>query len=313
MTNKIIAGLALGVVALLYLAVNLWSEDEVTDGLLPQKASQQEISSEAEKEVAIAEKQDVPSPEDSTPETIEPKVTQDSEPDKEVCQLANQYNDWYPSGNKGYESAAFMDEVKAWAATRGYFETEYSKGGLDVKKRSDYDYYALEDLEEMAGAGDSMANVRLAYRLYLKGDSESMERAQPYCNRAIIDGYTGLVMCKTSYLLMQVYEERAKEGDEADVDKQKQLETDLRAWSDVVSELGDTLGAEISKNMLVDTEHEITQETVKQRSEELKNSILQQRKELGIGDIEYPKTPELLMYVLNNTENIQEEINACFK
>lgn len=317
MTNKIIIGLALCVVGLFYLAINLWSENDTMAE--PQPQPQPQIISQQEENFTSKNNEPVTHEQSATPlvkeKEAEPKekvAPEDSTDEKKVCQLANQYNDWYPSGNS-YESTTFITEVKAWAATRGYFETEYSHGSLDVKKRSDYDYYALEDLEEMAEAGDSMANVRLAYRLYLKGDKESLEKAQPYCNRAIADGYTALIMCKTTNIMYEISDLDQQEKTELNRKNKERLELDYLAWQGAAEQLGDELGAEFSVNIMPEQEFEFDTTSVQQRTSELVDSVQSYRKHLGIEEIQQPPMPKLLAYLLKNPENIQEEINACFE
>jgi outer membrane protein OmpA-like peptidoglycan-associated protein len=319
MTNKIITILAVCVIALAVLAYNLWHQGEDTlpvSETVPEKSAEQAV-----KEVRPVKPENKPplkEIEDSATLVNEEENTADEdeedkpEKDEKLCQLADTYNDWYPK-NGGYESEKFMEDVKSWAFSHGYFETEYSKGSLDIKKQSDYDYYEIDDLEEMAKAGDSMANVRLAYRLYLKGDKENMERAQPYCERAIVDGYTALVMCKTSYLTTKIYEERRKEDQEADAELQRELELEYKAWGNVSGALGDELGSKLTSNMLADEEFEFESETITQRTQAILTDIEQRRQQLGIGEIKHPPVPELLAYVLENEKGSREKLNACFE
>ncbi|GAA0207031.1 hypothetical protein GCM10009123_13140 [Kangiella japonica] len=313
MTNKIIIGLALCVVGLFYLAVSLWSENDTLAEQSPEIISQQKVSlAQKDKETATSELSVTSTVKEKEAEQKENVVQEDVAETKEVCQLANQYNDWYHLGNS-YESTAFIAEVKAWAGTRGYFETEYSRGSLDVKKRSDYDYYALEDLEEMAEAGDSMANVRLAYRLYLKGDKKSLQKAQPYCNRAIADGYTALIMCKTANLVYDISELDQQDKTELNRKNKERLELEFLAWQGVAERLGDELGAELAVSIMPEQEFEFDTASVQQKTTELVDNIQSYRKHLGIEDIQQPPMPKLLAYLLKNPENIQEDINACFE
>ncbi|MBV34939.1 MAG: hypothetical protein CMP47_05700 [Rickettsiales bacterium] len=313
MTNKIIIGLALCVVGLFYLAVSLWSENDTPAELTPEITSEQKVSLiKKDKEPAISELSVTQPVKEKETEPKEKVAQKDAADDKKVCQLANQYNDWYPSGNS-YESTAFIAEVKAWANTRGYFETEYSRGSLDVKKRSDYDYYALEDLEEMAEAGDSMANVRLAYRLYLKGDKDSLQKAQPYCNRAIADGYTALIMCKTANLMHEISDLDQQDKTELNRKNKERLELEFLAWQGVAEHLGDELGAELAVSIMPEQEFEFDSASVQQKTTELVDNIQSYRKHLGIENVQQPPMPKLLAYLLKNPENIQEEINVCFE
>ncbi|GAA4359705.1 hypothetical protein [Kangiella marina] len=319
MTNKIIGLLAAVVIVLALVAYHLWSEDkgvliedvpttpmENTEASQPARATEKTDAS-----VELTDKDEQPTP----PKAVVAKRQNESASDnenKEICQLVDQYDDWYPKGDS-YESEKFMDEVKAWAFSRGYFETEYSKGNLDIKKRSDYDYYEIDDLEEMAKAGDSMANVRLAYRLYIKGDKDNMKRAQPYCDRAIADGYTALVMCKSSYLATRIYEERRKEGEEADRGRLKALELEYLAWEQATDRLGDQLGGKITGNMVNEIENEFDEQLIKQRTDALVDDITKQRQRLGIELRNHPPLPELLAFVIGETGNPLESFKACFE
>ena len=315
MTNKIIGALALCVIALAILAYSLWDQDEPSE---PTKtAEQKETSENVGTEVAQPEIDVAPEEKEPLTTAVEETTPSDSDGESEevnetLCQLAGHYQDWYPKNNS-YESERFLEEVRAWASSRGYFETEYSKGSVDIKKQSDYDYYDIEDLKEMARAGDSMANVRLAYRMYLQRKDGSLEAAQPYCERAIVDGYTALTMCKSTYLVGQINKERRKEEDKIDSDRLRELELEYLAWQGVPEALGDELGAKLNISLLGESEFEFELQAIESRTSGIVSNIEQQRAQLGIGEIEYPPAPELLVYVLENAENVQEDINACFE
>ncbi|WP_046560346.1 hypothetical protein [Kangiella geojedonensis] len=319
MTNKIIAILVAAVIALSIVAYQLWQSDDTT-ALQPVEQRQSEPARTVDvtdnHEEEIHDKQQEPPAEvvieDSMGQVTVKTGDDEQKPDEELCQLIDHYDDWYPKGDS-YESDKFMTEVKTWAFSRGYFETEYSQGSLGIKKQSDYDYYDIDDLEEMAKAGDSMANVRLAYRLYLKGDLESMARAQPYCDRAIADGYTALVMCKSSYITTQIYQEKRKDDDQADPERLKALELEYSAWQKVSGRLGDELGSKLTEHMLPELEHEFDQETIEKNTEALIDNIESQRQQLGISERKYPPIPELLTYVLEKGEDPMTAFKACFE
>jgi len=321
MTNKIIAILVAIVIALSIVAYQLWRADEhrPVQAVVQEhnEPTEQVAVAEGPQEAKRAEQQEQPNDvvvdEDVSQDTIE-VVEDDSKADAKLCQLIDEYDDWYPKGDS-YESDKFMTEVKAWAFSRGYFETEYSQGSLGIKKRSDYDYYEIDDLEEMAKAGDSMANVRLAYRLYLKSDLESMERAQPYCDRAIADGYTAMVMCKSSYVTAQIHQEKHKDGDSdrTDPERLKALELEYSAWQHVSERLGDELGSKLAINMLPDLENEFDQETIEKTTQSLIENIEMQRQQLGINERQHPPIPTLLTYVLEKNGDPMNAFKACFE
>lgn len=316
MTNKIIAVLGACVIALAILAYNLWSDDKAEKASKFEETAKVDGDNSVEPERVLLEQPEIKN--EHKDDKLDASVVEEQNEAAEVsqneklCQLANKYNDWYPKNNT-YESESFMQEVKAWAFARGYFETEYSKGSVDIKKKSDYDYYDIEDLKEMAHAGDSMANVRLAYRMYLNRGEGGLEAAQPYCERAIVDGYTALTMCKSSYLIGLLNEERRKEKDDIDRDKLRQLELEFLGWQGVPEALGDELSSKLDLFLLPEAEFEFEPETIQQKTSGIVGSIKQQRAQLGIAEIEYPPAPDLLLYVLDNAENIQEDINGCFE
>ncbi|WP_223671225.1 hypothetical protein [Kangiella shandongensis] len=314
MTNKIIGILAAAVVVLAVVAYNLWQQQGQTE---PQRAELTQPAVKPEQpalSLEATQPEEVQKDESAAMSTLdaEPQNKNGDEDELKLCQLAHQYDDWYRKGDH-YESDTFMQDVKNWAFARGYFETEYAQGAVGIKKKSDYDYYDMDALENMAQAGDSMANVRLAYRLYLKGDKESMQRAQPYCDRAIADGYTALIICKSSHLVRQIYDERKKEDDKKDQERLRQLELDFQAWRRVAVEFGDQLGEELSSNILGDTEFEFDEETLQAQTQKLIQDVMRQRQMLGLGSMEHPPMPELLVHVLNNEVESEEALNVCFE
>lgn len=314
MTNKIIGILAAAVIVLAVVAYNLWQQQGQTEPPrveLTQPAVQPEQPAPTLEETLPSEKAE----DEKVPVGIvdaEPPKKKDDDAELKLCQLAHQYDDWYRKGDH-YESDKFMQDVKNWAFARGYFETEYAQGAVGIKKKSDYDYYDMDALEDMAQAGDSMANVRLAYRLYLKGDEESMQRAQPYCDRAIADGYTALIICKSSHLVRQIYDERGKEEGEQDQELLRQLELKFQAWRGVAVEFGDQLGNELSTNVLGDTAFEFNEETLQAQTQKLVQNVIRQRQMLGLGPMQHPPMPELLVHVLNNEVESEEALNVCFE
>ena len=321
MTNKIISILGLCVIALAIVAYSLWNKSSpsaVVDTSNAKAMEQESESAEPQKNLAVTvdnpiEKQAMTVEEPAVDTVAESEST--DEQDETLCKLANKYNDWFPKDD-GYMSESFMRDVKEWAFAHGYFETEYSKGSLGIKKQSDYDYYDIEDLEDMAKAGDSMANLRLAYRLYLKGDKDNIERAQPYCDRAIIDGYTALIMCKTAYITNKIYAERRKENgaeNQANKELEKEFELEFRAWSQVSKHLGDELGVRFNMNIFDEKEFELTEAEVSEHAQTIVADIKDKRQQLGIGDIEYPPVPELLTYILDHEDDSRDKLNACFQ
>ncbi|AOE48884.1 hypothetical protein [Kangiella sediminilitoris] len=317
MTNKIIGALAAMVVALSIVAYNLWQEEPVESDAKPMvkvkgNVDSHALESTADKDTSEPQQQVAESSDSATEETLTEAVEKKENKNKVLCELAYEYDDWYQQGDI-YESDNFMRDVKSWAFSRGYFETEYSKGGLEIKKKSDYDYYEIDALEDMAKAGDSMANVRLAYKLYLKGDRKSMERAQPYCDKAIVDGYTALLICKSSNLARQIYDEQRKEEQLRNQELLKELELDFLAWRGVATELDDKLGETLSTSLLADLEYEFTDKNIKQRTQQLIGGIRSRRAELGLGPMKHPPMPKLLEHVLENKVDSEDALNVCFE
>lgn len=309
MNKKIIGILTLCVIGLAIVAFQLWNQQPEPE---PQKAQTPAAKPMEHEPDVLPEKEP-----EKLIENEPPKVTTVAEETKEnssatptFCEKVHQYDDWYPEGDS-YESQKFMDEAKAWAFARGYFETEYSQGSFGIKKKSGYDFSAIEDLEEMAQAGDSMANVRLAYRLYIKGDSDSMAKAQPYCDRAIADGYTALIMCKAAPLISDIYEEQRKES--PNKEKLQKLELKVRAWKQSAAELGDPLVEQLvaaSKSVL---KNEPEPEDIQAATGRLLEDIKQQRSRLGLGPMKHPPMPDLLAYALENGMDNGDDLNACFE
>lgn len=321
MNNKIIGLLALCVIALTVVAFQLWNQEsqpkEPTAAIVePLDNSSKGLTKQPERvTVDTKSAQETSNNAESVVKNDEDTPTSDDY-DPKLCAMAEQYTDWYPQGNGhglNYESETLMQDIRAWASTRGYFETEFTQGSLEVKKRSDYDYYEIDALEDMAKAGDSMANVRLAYRLYLKGDKDSIERAQPYCDRAIADGYTALIMCKSSAIVREIYSERRKGDEEKDMDKLRRLELEYHAWEEVSTILGDKLGAKLSFNMLGDKAMDFDPEDIQQRASSMVNTIKQRRQQLGLGPIKHPEMPKLLEYMLKFDTDPSGALNACFE
>lgn len=315
MNKKIIGVLALCVIGLAIVSYQLWNQEpepvvvkEAESKAAPTKAAEK-VKHETEKPSKVPAQQTI----QPSIQHIEPQVTteeKESDADPTFCEKVHQYDDWYPQGDS-YESQKFMDEAKEWAFARGYFETEYSQGDFGIKKQSDYDFYAIEDLEEMAQAGDSMANVRLAYRLYLKGDNDSMAKAQPYCDRAVADGYTALIMCKAAPLISEIYEEQRKES--PDKEKIRQLELDFKAWQNTASELGDPLAERLGKASLSQIKTDFEPEDVKAAAQNKLASIRQKRQQLGLGPMQHPPMPDLLAYALEEDIDNGDDLNACFE
>lgn len=164
--------------------------------------------------------------------------TEDQSEDK-LCELVSKYDDWQNSGS-GYNSQKLVDEIRSWGNTRGYFEMEYNGSGMEIKKTSDYDYYETEDLQQMADAGDPIANVKYAYRLFLQGDPASLEEAQPYCEKAVVHGYSAMLRCKTSYLNHIVTQHENQE--EPDAERIEELHVEIQAWQKLYQLRNDPLG-----------------------------------------------------------------------
>ena len=310
MNKRIIGILALCVIGLAIVAFQLWNQEPaVVKKVEPEAAPK---VTEKVKQEPVSTEKTIQDPIQPSNQNSEPKVTTEEESDVALtfCEKVHQYDDWYPQGDS-YESQKFMDEAKAWAFARGYFETEYSQGSFGIKKQSDYDFYALEDLEEMAQAGDSMANVRLAYRLYLKGDNDNMAKAQPYCDRAIADGYTALIMCKAAPLISDIYEEQRKES--PDEERVRQLELDFKAWQNTANELGDPLAERLGKASISQIKTKFEPEEVETAAQNKLADIHQKRQQLGLGPMKHPPMPDLLAYVLENDIDNGDDLNACFE
>ena len=231
------------------------------------------------------------------------------QPEDKLCKLVSKYDDWQKSGS-GYNSQKLVDEIRGWGNTRGYFEMEYNGSGMEIKKTSDYDYYETEDLKQMADAGDPIANVKLAYRLFLQGDPSSLEEAQPYCERSIINGYSAMHRCKTSYLnhLLAHHENQ----EEPEVERIEELHIEIQAWQKMYELRNDPLGELFTTQFATEVEGvEISDEDVEAKTQALDAELVRERNNLGLGPFDSGPAPDIIVYAVEN--NIQEgEIAKCF-
>lgn len=234
----------------------------------------------------------------------------DEQPEDKLCELVSKYDDWQKSGS-GYNSQKLVDDIRGWGNTRGYFEMEYNGSGMEIKKTSDYDYYETEDLKQMADAGDPIANVKLAYRLFLQGDPASLEEAQPYCERAIVHGYSAMHRCKTTYLnhLLAHHENQ----EEPDIKRVQELHVDIQAWQKMYELRNDPLGKLFTTQFATEVEGvEISDEQVEAKTQELYADLVRQRSNLGLGAFDSEPAPDIINYAVEN--NIQEgAVAKCFE
>lgn len=208
--------------------------------------------------------------------------TEDQSEDK-LCELVSKYDDWQNSGS-GYNSQKLVDEIRSWGNTRGYFEMEYNGSGMEIKKTSDYDYYETEDLQQMADAGDPIANVKYAYRLFLQGDPASLEEAQPYCEKAVVHGYSAMLRCKTSYLNHIVTQHENQE--EPDAERIEELHVEIQAWQKLYQLRNDPLGQLFEVQFFTEVEGvEVDDEEVDAKAQTLYSDIVKRRNNLGLGNL----------------------------
>ncbi|WP_018623789.1 hypothetical protein [Kangiella aquimarina] len=235
--------------------------------------------------------------------------TEDQSEDK-LCELVSKYDDWQNSGS-GYNSQKLVDEIRSWGNTRGYFEMEYNGSGMEIKKTSDYDYYETEDLQQMADAGDPIANVKYAYRLFLQGDPASLEEAQPYCEKAVVHGYSAMLRCKTSYLNHIVTQHENQE--EPDAERIEELHVEIQAWQKLYQLRNDPLGQLFEVQFFTEVEGvEVDDEEVNAKAQTLYADIVKRRNNLGLGEFDSEPAPDIINYAVEN--NIQEgAVAKCFE
>lgn len=240
----------------------------------------------------------------------QPADDTEDQPEDKLCELVSKYDDWQNSGS-GYNSQKLVDDIRGWGNTRGYFEMEYNGSGMEIKKTSDYDYYETEDLKQMADAGDPIANVKLAYRLFLQGDPASLEEAQPYCERAIVHGYSAMHRCKTTYLnhLLAHHENQ----EEPDIERVQELHVDIQAWQKMYELRNDPLGELFTTQFVTEVEGvEISDEQIETKTQQLYADLLRQRNNLGLGAFDSEPAPDIITYAVEN--NIQEgAVAQCFE
>lgn len=222
----------------------------------------------------------------------------------------SKYDDWQNSGS-GYNSQKLVDEIRSWGNTRGYFEMEYNGSGMEIKKTSDYDYYETEDLQQMADAGDPIANVKYAYRLFLQGDPASLEEAQPYCEKAVVHGYSAMLRCKTSYLNHIVTQHENQE--EPDAERIEELHVEIQAWQKLYQLRNDPLGQLFEVQFFTEVEGvEVDDEEVNAKAQTLYADIVKRRNNLGLGEFDSEPAPDIINYAVEN--NIQEgAVAKCFE
>ncbi|HEY9031355.1 MAG TPA: hypothetical protein VIM93_08340 [Kangiella sp.] len=323
MKNKII--ILLMFVLVVFLAAIAWKslsandekqKDEgnshqlVTDVVEPKVDDTQKMNNEVvQKQSDLLAKSVTPK---NDTEQVESEVnTQEDEPaDLELCDLVETYDDWQKSST-GYTSQKLLDEVRGWGDKRGYFEMEYNGNRMEIKKTSDYDYYETEDLQQMADAGDTIANVKMAYRLFLQGDEASLEQAQPYCERAIVDGYSAMHGCVITYLSNLLTHHENQE--EPDLERIKELQVESQAWKAMYELRNDPLGEIMFESSVSEIESvEITDEEVERRTEQLYQDLVRKRANLGLGPFAETQAPDIIVYAVNNGVN-DGDIEQCFE
>lgn len=239
------------------------------------------------------------------------QVADDAEdvPEEKLCELVAKYDDWQKS-ESGYNSQKLVDDIRSWGNTRGYFEMEYNGSGMEIKKTSDYDYYETEDLQQMADAGDPIANVKFAYRLFLQGDPASLEEAQPYCEKAVVHGYSAMLRCKTSYLNHLVTQHENQE--EPDAERIEELHVEMQAWQKLYQLRNDPLGELFAVQFFTEVEGvEVDDEEVDAKAQTLYADIVKRRNNLGLGEFDSEPAPDIITYAVDN--NIQEgAVAKCF-
>lgn len=238
------------------------------------------------------------------------EASEEQNVDQKLCELVETYDDWQKTST-GYTSQKLIDEVRGWGDTRGYFEMEYNGSRMEIKKTSDYDYYETEDLKQMADAGDTIANVKMAYRLFLEGDEASLEKAQPYCERAIVDGYSSMHGCVITYLnnLLTHHENQ----EEPNIERIKELQIESQAWKEMYQLRNDPLGDLIYDNSTsIIEEVEVTDAEVKQRTQALYQDLVRKRSNLGLGPFKNTEAPEIIKYAVANNIN-EGAVASCFE
>lgn len=235
---------------------------------------------------------------------------EDDQPKEKLCELVSKYDDWQNSGS-GFTSQKLVDEIRGWGNTRGYFEMEYNGSGMEIKKTSDYDYYETEDLQQMADAGDPIANVKFAYRLFLKADPASLEEAQPYCEKAVVHGYSAMLRCKTSYLNHLVTQHENQE--EPDAERIEELHVEIQAWQKLYQLRNDPLGELFEVQFFTEVEGvEVDDEKVDAKAQTLYDDIVKRRNNLGLGDFDSEPAPDIINYAVEH--DIQEgAVAKCFE
>ena len=228
---------------------------------------------------------------------------------EEVCQLVEKYNDWYPEGGH-YTSIKLMEESNRWAFARGYYNTAYGDERSTYGSSNDYSYQSLDNLKVMAKTGDAEANARLAYRLANSSHQEAIKKAQPYCQQALIDGYTASIHCLAAPLASQI---NALQGNFSDKEELKKLETRYEAWKLVAVELDDPLAKQMLEWAVAGYVTEINSGNAKREAQRMIVEIKQKRDYSEVIQREYPELPELAAYMFNKGSASYERINACFK
>lgn len=310
-------------VLVVVLAVVTWrsisqdtAQESVQESMEGDGQQEQAVKERPNKDTATAvEKRSDSAPTTDSKESVitESKVATDeteTQPDDKLCELVSKYDDWQKTGSS-YNSQKLVDEIRGWGNTRGYFEMEYNGSGMEIKKTSDYDYYETEDLKQMADAGDPIANVKLAYRFFLQGDPASLEEAQPYCETAIIHGYSAMNRCKTTYLnhLLAQHENQEK----PDVERVEELHIEIQAWQKMYELRNDPLGELFTTQFATEVEGvEISDEQVEAKTQELYADLVRQRSNLGLGAFDSEPAPDIINYAVEN--NIQEgAVAKCFE
>ena len=321
MKNKIIILLMFALVVVL--AVVAWqsfisidqdrSEESGNDELIIENAEKRSIKPELDiKETEYVPSKDSPTIDssDDTKHDIQDKERDDEGLDPKLCELVETYDDWQKTST-GYTSQKLIDEIRSWGDKRGYFEMEYNGSQMQIKKTSDYDYYETKDLQQMADAGDSIANVKMAYRLFLQGDEAALEEAQPYCERAIIDGYSAMHGCVITYLnnLLAHHENQ----EEPDLGRIKELELESLAWKEMYKLRNDPLGEIMFDSSMSTVEGvEVTDEEIEQRADALYRDLAKKRINLGLGPFIDTKAPDVIVYAVNHGVN-EKDIERCFE
>ncbi len=318
MKNKIIILLMFVlVVVLVIISWQTLSEDngnklgeEDTESSQQQTVNTPKINKQSE-QLQQEERVRVSKTDDAQTQTVDEEASRETEvTEPELCDLVETYDDWQKTSS-GYNSQKLIDDIRGWGNTRGYFEMEYNGSGMEIKKTSDYDYYETDDLKQMADAGDPIANVKLAYRLFLEGDPGSLEEAQPYCERAIVYGYSAMHRCKVSFLhhLLANHENSEK----PEVERIEELHIEVQAWQKMYELRKDPLGELFSTPFASAVEGvEISDEEVEAKAQALYADLVAQRNNLGLGAFDSKPAPDIIVYAVEH--NIQEDAVAkCFE